>query len=97
MNKELFNKWLTQCLIPELKEGDVVIMDNASFHKSLETRHIIERAGCKLRYLPTYSPDLNPIEKLWARLKKIIRYARRTFDDIISAIDYAFNVVSTRT
>ena len=89
----LFNQWLRECLIPKLERGDTVILDNASFHKSPETRRLIEGAGCKLIYLPPYSPDLNPIEKVWARLKKIIQYATQTFDDISSSIDYAFNTL----
>ena len=90
---KLFNQWLKECLIPELEKGDTVILDNASFHKSPETRQLIEEAGCKLIYLPPYSPDLNPIEKVWARLKMIIRYAQQTFNDISSSIDYAFNTL----
>ncbi len=61
-NAALFNMWLDKHLLPDLKEGDVIIMDNAAFHKSDRTRELIERAGCNLLYLPPYSPDLNPIE-----------------------------------
>ena len=93
-NTDLFNCWLKKSLLPRLEMGDTIILDNASFHKSPETRRLIEEAGCKLIYLPPYSPDLNPIEKIWSRLKKIIQYARQTFDDISSSIDYAFNVLS---
>jgi transposase len=59
--------------VPELTAGQVVVMDNVSFHKSAATRSIIEKASCSLMYLPTYSPDLNPIEKQWANLKNFIR------------------------
>jgi transposase len=59
--------------VPELTAGQVVVMDNVSFHKSTATRSIIEKAGCSLMYLPTYSPDLNLIEKQWANLKNFIR------------------------
>jgi transposase len=62
-NTELFNAWVEQFLIKELKRGQVVIMDNAAFHKSLKTKELIESVGCKLIFLPPYSPDLNPIEK----------------------------------
>ncbi len=65
----LFNAWLKQVLIPALKPGQVLILDNASFHKSAETRRLIEEEGCRLMFLPPYSPDLNPIEKCWANLK----------------------------
>jgi transposase len=60
-------------LVPELTAGQVLVMDNVSFHKSAATRSIIEKASCSLMYLPTYSPDLNPIEKQWANLKNFIR------------------------
>lgn len=62
-NTQLFNIWLEKLLIPELKPGQTVIMDNATFHKSEKTQQLIERAGCTLLFLPPYSPDLNPIEK----------------------------------
>jgi transposase len=57
---------LEKILCPELRPGQVVIMDNASFHKSPRIRKIIENVGCQLLYLPPYSPDLNPIEHYWA-------------------------------
>ena len=62
-NTELFNKWVGNLLIKELKTGQIVIMDNAAFHRSEKTRQLIESVGCKLVFLPPYSPDLNPIEK----------------------------------
>ncbi len=62
--------WLKDFLIPELKVGQVVIMDKATFHKSEESRKLIEKAGCRILFLPTYSPDLNPIEIFWANFKK---------------------------
>ena len=69
----LFNAWLKQVLIPTLVPGQVIILDNASFHKSIETRRLIEESGCKLLFLPPYSPDLNPIEKYWAIMKAKVR------------------------
>ncbi len=71
-NTDLFNTWIEKILLPELKEGQVVIMDNASFHKSEKSRLLIEGAGCKLLFLPPYSPDLNPIEKFWANFKNMV-------------------------
>ena len=69
----LFNIWLKKVLIPKLIPGQVLILDNASFHKSSESKRLIEAAGCKLLFLPPYSPDLNPIEKFWANMKMKIR------------------------
>ena len=69
-NTELFEAWIEQFLIKELKPGQVVIMDNTSFHKSKKTKSLIESVGCKLVFLPPYSPDLNPIEKFWANMKQ---------------------------
>ena len=70
-----------------LLKGQVVIMDNASIHKNSLVRELIEGAGCKLLYLPTYSPDLNPIENYWAVMKKNIRKIRNKYDQIWDAID----------
>lgn len=69
----VFLTWLKQCLIPDLRPGQVVVMDNASFHKSKKIEALINAAGCTLLYLPPYSPDLNPIEKCWANIKQKLR------------------------
>lgn len=92
-NTDLFNMWVKDFLLPELKAGQVVIMDNASFHKSQETRKLIEEAGCRLLFLPPYSPDLNPIEVFWANLKKKVRMFLERAENIklAYAIDCVFS------
>ena len=87
MNTALFLHWIQYLLVPSLLKGQVVIMDNASIHKNSLVRAIIEGAGCKLLYLPIYSPDLNPIENYWAVMKKNIRKIRNKYDQIWDAID----------
>lgn len=89
---EVFNGWVTNCLVPELKPGQTVILDNASFHKSPKTKILVEGAGCYLKYLPTYSPDFNPIEPQWAILKARIRKHRQRNESIESAIDTVFGI-----
>lgn len=88
----MFNLWIEQFLIPELQPGQVVIMDNASFHKSQKTKDLINSAGCKTLFLPPYSPDLNPIELFWANLKRTIRENLKKFTSLSEAIDHSFLV-----
>lgn len=90
-NTELFNKWVEEFLIKELKPNQVVIMDNAAFHRSQKTRELIESVGCKLIFLPPYSPDLNPIEKFWANMKRWIKDKITQFDKIYEALVAFFN------
>lgn len=73
INTEVFNGWVEQDLIPKLPAGSVVIMDNATFHKSKSMKENLEKLGHILLYLPPYSPDLNPIEHKWAQAKAIRR------------------------
>ena len=82
--------WLKDFHIPELKPGHVLIMDNATFHKSEESRKLIEKAGCKILFLPAYSPDLNPIEIFWANFKKTVRSNLEKFKTLAEAIDFSF-------
>ena len=65
-------------------------MDNASFHKSIETASLIEQAGCQLLFLPPYSPQLNSIEQTWASLKRYIKRFRHQFHSVIETIEYIF-------
>jgi transposase len=76
MTSVIFIEYLRQCLVPTLKPGDIVVMDNLPAHKNPAVRQIIEAAGAELRYLPPYSPDLNPIEQAFAKLKAHLRKAQ---------------------
>lgn len=90
-NTKLFEAWVEQVLIKELKPGQFVVMDNAAFHKSKKTQALIESVGCKVIFLPPYSPDLNPIEKFWANMKRWIRNQLSTFDKLYETIVAFFN------
>jgi transposase len=83
--------WLKEYLVPTLRKGQVVIIANATFDKSKQTKELIENAGCFLLFLPPYSPDLNPIEKFWANLKRFIANTISDFKNLSDAIDYAFS------
>ncbi len=86
----VFNAWLEQVLLPELRPGQIVLMDNASFHKSAKTQELIASQGGTVKYLPTYSPDLNPIEPQWAILKARLRKHKRPNQSLRQAIDTIF-------
>ena len=90
MDTDLFNTYLDEILLPELKPGQVIIMDNASFHKSEQTQALVEQFECELLFLPAYSPQLNPIEHTWAILKRYIKRFRHQFDSLIETIDFIF-------
>ncbi|SPJ31676.1 unnamed protein product [Candidatus Protochlamydia amoebophila UWE25] len=91
----LFNTWLEKILIPELKTGQLFIMDHATFHKSKKTKYLIEQAGCKILFLPSYSPDLNPIEVFWANFKQLVRLSLNKLSSLAKAIDYFFCQICT--
>jgi transposase len=87
INGELFGAYVEQILVPELRGGDIVIMDNLGSHKGAGVRTAIEAAGASLLYLPPYSPDFNPIEKAFAKLKaKLRKAAARTVDTLWAAV-----------
>jgi len=90
-NTDVFITYLEKVLVPSLRKGQVVIMDNAAFHKSPRIKKIIEDAGCSLIFLPPYSPDLNPIEHFWHSIKNKLRkkLAECGFD-LFQAAQYAF-------
>jgi transposase len=75
INGEMFTAWVGQCLVPTLTPGDIIIADNLGSHKGLPARQLIRKAGAHLLFLPPYSPDLNPIEMVFAKLKTLFRKA----------------------
>lgn len=87
VNARSFAVYVSDFLLPELKPGSIVIMDNLSSHKGKKIRELIESAGAKLLFLPPYSPDFNPIEKAFARMKALLRKAgKRTIPELMDEI-----------
>jgi transposase len=94
---EVFRVYVRQVLCPTLRPGDVVIMDNLSPHKSIETLSLIQQLGAEVLFLPAYSPDLNPIEKMWSKLKEFLRSAEaRSRPGLIEAIASALETVTAQ-
>jgi transposase len=94
---DVFEVFVCQVLVPTLKAGDVVVWDNLNVHKNGAARAAIEAAGARIEPLPPYSPDLNPIEKMWSKLKGILRSkAARTVETLEAAISEAFEAVTTK-
>ena len=87
INRDAFEAYVDSVLVPELRPGDIVVMDNLSSHKGPKVREMIEDAGAELRFLPPYSPDFNPIENAFSKLKAMLRKAaERTVDGLWTAI-----------
>ena len=96
MDGEMFLAWVRQGLVPLLQKDDLVILDNLSIHQVAGVREALAGAGARLLYLPPYSPDLNPIENLWSKVKQILRsLAPRTQSELAAAAKTAFDAIST--
>lgn len=88
-----FRAYVEQVLVPTLREGDVVVLDNLVVHKQPEVRAAIEAVGAQIRFLPPYSPDFNPIEQAFAKLKAFLRAARpRLFDHVVALVAAALEL-----
>jgi transposase len=95
LNGELFKTYISQCLAPTLNKGDIVIMDNLTSHKVKKVIDPIIAAGASVIYLPQYSPDLNPIEMMWSKIKSYLRKVKaRTKELLETAIAEALNHVT---
>jgi transposase len=96
-NREVFETYVEKALAPTLKAGQVVILDNLSAHKPARVRELIESRGCELIYLPAYSPDFNPIEEAFSKIKSIVRRAgARTKDALIDVLSEALSAISVQ-
>ena len=94
-SSDVFREYIRQVLVPALQPGDIVVLDNLAAHKDAEARTLIETAGARLMPLPAYSPDLNPIEKMWSKVKEFLRNAKaRTLEALHAAIAAALKTVS---
>ena len=94
---EVFLEYVRQVLCPTLRPGDIVVMDNLAPHKSEETLALIKEAGAEVLFLPAYSPDLNPIEKMWSKIKQWLRSAEaRTHPALLQAIAAALKQVTPK-
>ena len=92
----VFEAYVEQILGPSLRKGQVVVMDNLSAHKGERVRQLIEERGCELNYLPSYSPDLNPIEEAFSKIKGLVRKAQaRTREALVEAIGSALSAVTS--
>lgn len=96
-NAEVFETYLKKVLLPELEEGQIVVMDNLPAHKPDRMRGLIEQRGCELFYLPSYSPDFNPIEEAFSKIKGLLRSAgARTREALVEAIGWALSAISSQ-
>lgn len=85
IDSDTFHAWAVHDLLPKLPPASIVVLDNATFHKRADTQHAFIQAGHTLQYLPPYSPDLNPIEHLWARAKSIRRSKNCSLDALFTS------------
>lgn len=97
VNRLVFEAWVKQAMVPELRPGDIVVMDNLSSHKGPAVQALIEAADAQLLYLPPYSPDFNSIENLFAKIKALLRKeAASTIDTLWAAIGRIIDIVTPR-
>ena len=96
-DKEVFEAYIEHALAPTLEAGQLVIMDNLPAHKPARVRELIEEQGCELIYLPAYSPDLNPIEEAFSKIKAMLRrVGARTKDALVDALGEALSAISAQ-
>jgi transposase len=97
LNGEMFKAYIKECLAPSLKKGDVVVMDNLSSHKVEGLEEIVREKGARIEYLPPYSPDLNPVENMWSKIKNQLRKKKERCKEIlINAIGEALKTITAQ-
>jgi transposase len=95
MTTAAFETYVEHVLAPTLRPGDIVVTDNLNVHRSPTTQRLITARGARLEFLPPYSPDLNPIEKCWAKVKTVLRKLKaRTYDELVDALWRAFGSIT---
>jgi len=95
VDRAALDAFVAQLLVPALRPGQVVVLDNLSVHKSATARRLVEAAGCRLGFLPTYSPDFNPIEQAFAKCKQALRrIGPRTYEAVVAAVGQALASVT---
>ena len=96
-DRDVFREYVRRVLAPTLRPGDIVVLDNLAAHQDAEALALIDQAQAEVRFLPPYSPDLNPIEKMWSKVKEFLRNAKaRTQEELYTAIGAALNTVTAR-
>lgn len=96
INGEIFLAWVQTFLLPTLRPGDIVVLDNLGSHRGKRVRQAIRQAGAKLIFLPKYSPDLNPIEQVFSKLKHLLRKAQaRSYDGLLQASETVLNAFTS--
>ena len=96
-DREVFQVYVRHVLVPSLRPGDIVVLDNLAAHGDARARQLIEAAGATLLFLPPYSPDFNPIEKMWSKIKAILRGAKaRTAETLHAAIGEALAAITAQ-
>jgi transposase len=95
VDRPVFETFVARVLVPSLRPGQIVVLDNLSVHKSARARILIEDAGCHLVFLPTYSPDLNPIEQAFAKTKQALRrIGARSWESVVTAVGETLRTIT---
>lgn len=95
LDRKMFDEYIKKILVPQLRPGDILVMDNLSVHKSTLALELVQACGSEIKFLPAYSPDLNPIEKMWSKIKQILRGLKpRTNEELFCSTKTALNMVS---